>query len=693
MIKTSEYIYLTGRNVYKELEVMAGVYLQRGMPFFFDTETTGLNPRKDKLICLQFAQEGRTPVILDVRGLDLLLIGNTLKALFGGVVCVGMNLKFDYSFVLKQLGVRILKPFDVMLADQLIKGLGKSDGRKMGVGFDLKSIANRYNIQVSKEERNWFVGLDEREEWKRPLPHEQLLYGAQDVTVLQPIYAKQQSLIPVMGLEKVVDLEMKALPALAEVELAGVKVNVDEWRAVILEQEEAAKKAEEEALAIFGPAILSARARKYDEEKAVYDEWVKDRDAYLEWVKGEWEKSGNSSGWGEYKKTHVKAWRDEHPKPKTPKADTTPPNISSHAQMVSAFQIMNIPSTSTADDQLRELEDEYPQVKVLRRYSKMQKFVTSFGDALLEKIDPSDGRIHPEYQQIGASTGRMSCTNPNFQQIPSRDETGQRLRRCVIAEPGNKILTADYSSIEPRILAEVSGDPLLLDQFDRGVDIYSDMAIRILGLPEGTNVKKEHPKLRSIFKQVVLGVMYGMGAFTMSANAGISQEEAEKHLEGFFKLYPGVQKWVEERVSTIRQTGVARTLSGRHRTFDIPKRPVYPSVRNEVLKEEWKMQMKEYNRQMSRIERQARNTPIQGTSADITKLAVYKFWNSCYNIATDIKTIAVVHDEIVVECPADVSQTVSRMLAKAMDQAAKHFLKRVLVPLPDVVIADYWSKE
>jgi DNA polymerase I len=696
--ETRRPIVLSGPSSLVELGRMASVYLRRGLPFGFDTETTGLEPHKHRLVAMQFFQpdSGAAPVILDCRKLDLRHIYHILQPLFNGLVAVGINLKFDYKMLKYHTGVEMVRMYDLMLAEQCIRGMGVAEAQAEGIGFNLLALGERYKVSVSKEERSWFIDLDKRPEWHLPFPQEQIEYMGQDVTALFPIQRQQLTQISALELAQVCNLEFKAIAPVAEIELAGVPVDVEKWRDIMVEVEQELVKTEEEAIAVFGPAILEARAIKFDEQKARYDEWIYARDDFLVDLRYghglRTERGETTEPWGTYKTRMMKEWREEHPNPGKPKEDTSLPNIHSHAQLLMAFERMGIPLDTTRDSALAELEPEFPQLSVLRRASKLNKFLNSFGESLLKYVE-EDGRIHPDYQQYGASTGRMSCRRPNWQQIPSRDEIGKRLRGCVVAGPEKLLLTADYSSIEPRILGELSGDEELLRQFAEGMDIYSEMAIKVKKLPSGTNVKKEYPKLRSIFKVIVLGVSYGMGARSMAKQADISLEEAQANIEGFFNLYPGVKKWAENQKAEARVINNARTLSGRWRPYEIPTPPKYPKDKptDEALSE-WREKKQQYTADLARIERQRLNTPIQGTSADIIKQALIYIHESIKGME-GVEVVAVVHDEIVIECPVHLAARVSKAQADCMERAVKKYLKRAYVPRPDVIISDHWSKE
>ena len=698
-----------------DIERLVAAYIARGKPVSFDIETTGLDPRKNRLVMIQVQQASRKSVVIDCRryeteielGIipedDMYYLGETLVPLFTGqLLIVGHNLKFDLGFIRQRMGIKATRIFDTMIAEQIIHGVGRSDARKVGIGLTLKSVAASYGLaEMSKDERSWFIDLDQRPEWNQPFPNEQLLYGAKDVEVLQPIMQEQQVSLKELRLIPVAQLEMRTLPALVEVEHAGVHVDVDGWRAFIEEKKAQAAELETKALEVFGAPILAQRQIDYDLALIEYEQWEYERDRRVDDLRDIWS-VGHDTGypsWGAFKNANMKLWREEHPNPGRPKPDTSLPNLGSPKQLLTAFEALGIPAEKTGKDVLKLLEDDYPAVKLLTDWRVTEKFVTSFGEALLQFVDPGTGRIHPEYVQIGASTGRMSCSRPNWQQVPSKGD-GAKLRALVIAEPGNSILTADFSNIELRILADMSRDPRMLEMFSSGMDLHSYTAKMMFGLDDNVDVKHDEAfpgvTFRAVAKMINFGLVYGMSATKLSRTLKITREKANELMDAYFSLYPGVQRWLEEqRTAGIHQL-TSYTYAGRKRFYSLPNEPLRPATRDVEVVNEWLDQRRLWKGQKHRIERQACNTPVQGTSADITKLALCLLYESI-NVDTALRDvtriIAIVHDEVVLEVPADLADHASRVLAEAMQQAASTYLKVVTLPPVEVAVSDHWTKE
>jgi DNA polymerase I len=711
-------------NWLEDIERLVRAYIARGTPVSFDIETTGLDPRTDKLVMIQLQQQDKPVIVIDCRqfetevwwgeeiGDDVYYLGQTLAPLFNGsVLIVGHNLKFDLGFARYKFGVRATRIYDTMIAEQVIHGVGKSSARKQGIGLTLKSVAANYDVsELSKEERSWFIDLDQREEWNQDFPDEQLLYGARDVEVLQPIADLQKAELRRRNLIPVAQLEMRVLPALVEVEHAGVHVDVSGWRAFIEDKRAEAAELEKQAVEVFGPPILAQRAAQYDMDLVMWEAWDAARITQETKLREEWGQRAEKAGWGAYKLEWMKEWRKQFPNPGKPKADTGLVNLGSHQQLLVAFEALGIPvptkrdpktgveKQTTSADALSLIEDDYPALQPLGKWRKAEKFVDSFGENLLAFV-ASDGRIHPEFQQIGADTGRESCTRPNWQQIPSKGD-GKRLRALVTAEPGNVILTADFSNIELRILADMSGDVRMLEMFAAGMDLHSYTAQMMFALDDTVDVAHEEAfpgvTYRAVAKTINFGLVYGMSATKLARTLKISREKAAELMEVYFSLYPGVARWLEQQRSFGVEEGYSLTLSGRKRFYKLPTEPIRPASRDTEVIEQWLEERKLWKGQLHRIQRQACNSPIQGTSADITKLAhclIHESYQGEDSLRDVARVVAIVHDEFVVEVPADQADQAARTLAECMGAAAEVYLHKVALPTVQVAIADHWSKE
>jgi DNA polymerase I len=673
--------------------------LQPG-PVFTDTETTGLNPRTDTLVLVQLYQPHLThPIIIDMRE-SWPTWKDRLSEVFERHLLVAHNAKFDVSMLLAN-GMKVGAIFDTMIAEQVLQGVGMEDARQHGINLSLAGLAEKYavtNHPISKAEREWFdttLPLDIKQE----IPEAQIVYSCIDVEILAKIHREQAyELQAKPALKRTIDLEMRVLPALVDVELTGISINVPAWREFIAGKAEQAKEHEDQVLATFGRSIIGQRLQKYDFDMLEFEKWEAAKQQEEEDLRMAWDcpeggvRAFFGDKWGEFKTESMKRWRAEHPTPGRPKLDLNPPNVGSAAQLLTAFGELGLPFVTTDSKKLAPYEHQYPAIGTLIKYRKAQKFVDSFGESLLAFVE-ADGRIHPEYNQIGASTGRMSCTRPNWQQVPSRGD-GKRLRQCVVARPGYQLLTADFSNIEMRILAEYSRDERLLDFFDREVDLHSEVARMMFNLPYDADPKSPCPAVpgwsyRDVAKTINYGLVYGMTATRLERTAMVSKAEAERLMQAYFDLFPRVVTWLASARKAGWDRSYSRTMLGRIRPYTLPRSPGYNAS--------WAAR-NEYQRAKARIERQSMNTPIQGTSADITKEALARYYE--FDGPNKGHVVAIVHDELVVEVMTEYAKHYQCILADCMDQA-QHLIcrlrpdqeePRVKLESPEVHMSDRWEK-
>lgn len=336
-------------------------------------------------------------------------------------------------------------------------------------------------------------------------------------------------------------------------------------------------------------------------------------------------------------------------------------NLDSQSQVADALRNLGVPLThSTRHSQLEPLADDYPVVAKLIEYRGVAKAISSFGENILEYVRPETGRLHSDFRQIGAPTGRFSSSNPNIQQIP-HDEA---YRRCFRAPEGRKLVVADYSQIELRILAEFSKDENLLKAFQSDADFHSMAAAQVFGIdPDAVT-----PDQRSFAKRLNFGVVYGMGASRFATMTGLSQEQAEGTLRRYFQTYRGLDSWLRESGNSAVANRVSRTGSGRmyRHKFDDNDRE-----------------------KIGNVKRNAKNFPIQGTSADILKRSLCLLHAKIAGSRT--KLVNIVHDEIILECDAADAENVRDLLIGAMTDAAREYLKTVPIKV-DAKIGDDWAK-
>ncbi len=319
-------------------------------------------------------------------------------------------------------------------------------------------------------------------------------------------------------------------------------------------------------------------------------------------------------------------------------------------------------TVSTAVDVLEELAERNQVPRLVLEYRQLSKLKSTYVDALPAMVDPRTGRLHTTFNQTGTSTGRLSSTNPNLQNIPIRTELGREIRAAFIAEPGHVLLAADYSQIELRLLAHLSEDPLLVEAFRRGDDIHRLTAAEVFGVPP-LAIDAEH---RRRAKAVNFGIVYGLSPFGLAQQLGIETREARKFIDNYFEKYQGVRRFIDRTLEATRRDQRVRTLFGR-------VRPI-PDINS-----------KNPN-QRGFAERTAVNTPLQGTAADLIKLAMIRI--DAELLARNLRTRMTlqVHDELVFEAPEDEVEAVRTLVKDKMENA-----HRLLVPLVvDVGVGRNW---
>ena len=512
------------------------------------------------------------------------------------------NAKFDYSILKVQAGLTLGNLFDTMLAERIIT-CGIS--REMS----LKTLAEKYlGMKIDKTIREDFYQPGSPV-LKGVFTQKQLEYAARDAWILIKIFEKQYKQITEEDLINTAKLEFAVVPAVAEMELKGSLIDTKKWRSHIADL-----------------------GKKRDLIKKEIQGDIRHLSTYAQV-----DLFGNES-------------------------DTV--NLDSPLQLLQVFKKLGEELPNTAEITLKKTN--HPLAKKILEYRAYEKMITSFGETILEKINPVDGRLHPDFLQLGADTGRFACNNPNLQQIPA--DSG--FRSCFIASKGYKLITADYSQIELRIMAEVSEDPAFLKAFTQDLDLHSLTASQMFRIP----LAKVGKDKRFQAKSINFGLMYGRGAMSLSVQIGLSVEESRKLLDVYFSSYKKVKRWLDNVGRMAVRDGGVRTLGGRRRMFTIPERS-----------------SPDYERLISSVERQGKNMPIQGTSADITKYALAYIHRELRDKNLDAGLIHTVHDEIVVEARDDIADNVAKLMEKQMIKAGEKLLKKVPIKV-DVHISDCWEK-
>ena len=463
----------------------------------------------------------------------------------------------------------------------------------------LETAAARYlNQTIDKSER--------LSDWNFELSEAQLEYAARDAAILPPLREKLIERLKADSLVKCAQLEFECVMPVVDIELAGFYMHKDRW----LEQ----------------LSIVEKRRRELAEQ--------------LQEVLAEESSQGLLFG--------------------GPQREDI--NLDSQQQLTKALNRLGVPvPESTRNWKLQPLAAEYPIIGTLLEYRTVQKALTSYGENMIEMINPVTKRLHADFRQIGAPTGRFACTNPNIQQVPHAIE----YRRCFSGYPeGRKLIIADYSQIELRILAEFSGDRGFMEAFNSGADLHRVTASQVFNASLDQVTKEQ----RDFAKRLNFGVVYGIGAQRFAMMTGLSVPDAENVLRRYFATYRQLDAYLRDAANRAVSERQARTASGRLVRFRYDEND---------------------RQQISMTQRNGKNTPIQGTSADILKRALRLLKEELSD--TNAQIVNIIHDEIVVEADADEAQAVAEKVERLMCAAGQEYLKSVPVKV-ETEIADEWVK-
>ncbi|HSA24479.1 MAG TPA: DNA polymerase, partial [Myxococcota bacterium] len=431
----------------------------------------------------------------------------------------------------------------------------------------------------------------------------QLEYARRDLLATFHVLLEQMPAVVREGLEDTVRLECRAAPAFADLRYDGVWLDGDGWRALIEE----------------------ARARR-DQARAEVEQQL----------------------------------RGVAPTDLFGHLDL---NLESEAELRRALtRLTGVELRDLGKAALKALQ--HPVAEPLVRYREMHKLVSTYGASFLEAIHPRTGRIHADFMQIGAPTGRVACRDPNLQNVPR----GSRFRGCFRAPGTRRMVTADYAGCELRILAEASGDRAFVNTFQRGGDLHSIVAAEIFGQPVS---KDRNPQLRERAKAINFGLAYGMGAAGLAGVTGMPQDEAERLLAQYFRAYPKVRDYLESSARLALERGYAETLGGRR---------LYLAPGEDMQGPE-----------LAGLARVAKNMPIQGTNADMLKIAMAGIRARLAEEGRDACTVNCVHDELLLEASADDAWDVAELTREEMVRAGERYISQVPVVV-DVTVGEAWQK-
>jgi DNA polymerase I-like protein with 3'-5' exonuclease and polymerase domains len=441
-------------------------------------------------------------------------------------------------------------------------------------------------------------------DWSRELSEYQIEYAARDAQVLLPLRERLLKKLEEMELLRVAQLEFDCVLSIAALELAGVYLDVARWRELIdrirVEHDQVAEELHRELGASSPQMSLFGGAGERI-------------------------------------------------------------NLDSPAQVKEALGRIGIEISNTREWTLQKLARQHPVLEKLLKHRHLSKSLSSYGEGMLDYINPATGRIHADFRQIGTPTGRITTSSPSLQQVPNTAD----YRSCFRAPQGRKLITADYSQIEMRILADFARDEALLAAFDSGADLHRMTAAQMFGVP----LDQVTARQRASAKGLNYGLVYGMGAEGLAARIESSVKEAEELIERYFIAYSGVARWLREAADTAVRERRARTASGRLWIFHLDP---------------------EDREQRGALKRVGKNTPIQGSASDIFKRAMTLLDQALLD--RDAQIVNSIHDEIVVECAEPIAEEVKQMVVKKMVEGAKEFLPRVPVGV-EAAVSDAWLKK
>ena len=300
---------------------------------------------------------------------------------------------------------------------------------------------------------------------------------------------------------------------------------------------------------------------------------------------------------------------------------------------------------STNADVLEKLKSKHPIIPAIMDYRMLTKLKSTYADGLL-KVICEDGRIRTTFQNLVTATGRLSSTEPNLQNIPVRTDLGAEIRKMFVPKPGCVLVDADYSQIELRVLAHIAGDEVMQNAFVTGQDIHTATAAQVFGVEAGevTPLQRRHAKA------VNFGIVYGISEFSLAEDIGVSRYEAREYIDNYLTNYRGVRTYMKKVVEDAKEIGYTQTLYGRRRYI-----PELKSSNFNVR---------------SGAERIALNTPIQGSAADIIKLAMIRVEKALNETFPEAELLLQVHDELIVECPEEIASQVAELVSREMQQVA-----------------------
>jgi DNA polymerase I len=581
-IENTEHSYtiISGESELKEFVKKVSTLKQ----FCFDSETTGINPLDAELVALTFSWEKGSGylIVFPESQSESKAILELLRPLFenGLILKIGQNMKFDIQ-VLAGYGIEVKGPlFDTMIAHYLLEP-------DMRHNMNLLSEIYLSYSPVHIESLIGEKGISQKN--MRSVPVEKLKeYAVEDADVTFQLKNVFEPKIRAEGLAKLSEeIEMPLITVLADMERTGVRLDLEDLKAITGNLREDIIVLEKEIYALAGTEFNISSPKQL----------------------------------GDILFVRLK--------------------LDDNAKMTRTKQFI------TNEEILQRLTSKHPIVDKVLEYRGLRKLLSTYVEALPLLVDKKTGRIHTSYNQAVAATGRLSSNNPNLQNIPVRDARGREIRKAFVPEKGHVFLSADYSQIELRLMAHLSKDAGMIADFLSGNDIHAATASKIFGV----DIKDVTREMRSRAKTANFGIIYGISSYGLSERLTIGRKEAKELIDGYFSSYPGVKIYMDECIRKARETGFVTTMFGRKRYL----RDILSG--NQVVR--------------GNAERNAINAPIQGSAADIIKIAMLKIQERLKNENYKSSMILQVHDELIFETETSELDKLREMVVAEMSGAVK----------------------
>ena len=594
-----------------------------------DTETEGFDFTCKKMIMFQIGDEHQQFVI-DTRFIDISPLKNILES--PAITKIFHNAKFDYKFIKKWSGIECDGVYDTFLVERIL-----SCGRHIGYG--LKDLCKRYlNVELNKEIRNQFIGLS-----GEAYRDDQIVYGAKDVEYLCKLRKLQLPKIQEFKLQRVVELENRAVLAFADIEYNGIDIDKDAWEVIARtsEQEALDMRDELDNLVLIVPELS---------------------DFVLSHVQGDL-----FTPQEELRKVGIK-W-------------TSP------TQVLKVFQKLVPELEDVNGKKMYKYRRQHKVIDLYVKYKEKMKLATSYGNDFFKFVS-SDGKIHTQFNQI-LDTGRVASKKPNMQQIPADN----KFRNCFLAPDNWCFVSSDYSSQELNVIAFGSKDPVWIKALEQGQDLHSVCADLVYGQEWADAAEDDcsyminkskckcprHGRLRTNVKTINFGLAYGMGPHKLADTLDINTKAAEVLINKYFDAFPAIGGFLDKLGSFGKKYGYIKTFPPYNRRRWFPT--WYPRIYQE----------KSQAFELGSIERASKNTPIQGASADMTKKAMILIRDFIKLHNAPVKIVMTVHDQVDTICKEDYAQEWVVEMTRLMEQAALEVVTNGLLKA-DTNISKSWEK-